>query len=1168
MLFNYDKSTKSFGFGNTGLGGLFTNSNANILKQGDNQQFLNQVINGWSNATFDSDKIAIVASQYKDVNAELVQYVQNAKNLGVAQQDLEQGWINQGKAVGKFKLSLKSLGDVAGTVISSIGNMLASFGLSLLVSQVIKQVSKLINMLHITKKEAAEAASSFRDSFSSMLEKQGNTSKTIAELEEEFTELSKGVDGLGRNVGLTEEQFTRYHEITQTIADNIPSLIDGYDAQGRAIIRLKGDVESLSDAYRDASMAEAYQEYNKEDENGTRIAKAAYKDINNFFGQRYLEIGSERQLSFNEIRDTYQRLAQMDYEDAMKLVDDYSNYLEQTLFQNAGIYSDMTKEEFDNEAHAKLLRQYNDFESELVVHNKTLSDLAYGYAKSIPNYWDESLDAAREYFDYVLSHMDYDLALDLNLVGEDGKVNEDAVNNFIVKATDELRQLQKDHPEATDKIETRFNVVTEFNNNQVTYGEYLKVLQDTESWMNDLPADVQKMLRFIFNIESEGNVGDKGSEWLKKLMGDGYTDDFASTLKAEDWEKILDITIRYTDDTKNAEMTDRIMNSKLPGGMKNLAMQAVVQYESDPYSEQEIRDQLIADINPIEIEAKVTAVDAVDSMADAKAAITSLEELWNQTVQESLSLGKDKKYLDADGNVIKQLNDKNQAVGFADPETINNVEQAFKSFIQTASDSGKDITDMNLALEEFEKTMVEQPGNAEAAQKAINHLITAYIDQTDIIKNLTEANAEWSIEQLKAYGVTNAKDVVISRLNTRVKQLAKQFAAAADSIKALNTEMQGSEKWNTAMGNVQDNLNETFSVKRTASMGEEQEFSPSFSQDWIVENLDMITEAANGSYEAIYALEKEAAKRIAMQVEIDAPDAAAVDGVLDQVNALIDAFPIDTLEVGTSLDTNPMIQGLNSLVDAGKITRDSMNAILASIGVEPTITWEDVPISATSAGAVQDAYSKLPGGYEAGKNMANAVANGTIGTVKIPKIGYAVTSKGVGAQYASPSSGSSSSGGGGGGGGGGSEPTKPKEESEESFDWIEVAIQRIEEEIARLDKVVGNSYDLWIHRNEALLKEINKTKEEIKAQEIAYKEYLRNANEVKVNNGKGLNPDDYGENDSLVKAQDQRLLTEAQKAWATGEYQKKVREGLMTGKDIETIQNHFLSDAIKQYQEL
>ena len=66
--------------------------------------------------------------------------------------------------------------------------------------------------------------------------------------------------------------------------------------------------------------------------------------------------------------------------------------------------------------------------------------------------------------------------------------------------------------------------------------------------------------------------------------------------------------------------------------------------------------------------------------------------------------------------------------------------------------------------------------------------------------------------------------------------------------------------------------------------------------------------------------------------------------------------------------------------------------------------------------------------------------------LEITRIGSA---SGAGAIYGGHSGGSSGGGGGGGGGGSSSEPTKPKEEAEESFDWIEVAIQRIEEEIAR-----------------------------------------------------------------------------------------------------------------------
>lgn len=126
---------------------------------------------------------------------------------------------------------------------------------------------------------------------------------------------------------------------------------------------------------------------------------------------------------------------------------------------------------------------------------------------------------------------------------------------------------------------------------------------------------------------------------------------------------------------------------------------------------------------------------------------------------------------------------------------------------------------------------------------------------------------------------------------------------------------------------------------------------------------------------------------------------------------------------------------------------------------------------------------------------------------------------------------SSSSNSGGNNGGNSSDPSDEAEETEETFDWIEVKIQRIEEEIARLDERVENTYDIWSNRNKNLISEMESVREEIKIQQAGYERYLREADSV------GLSE----------------------------EYARKVRDGLI---DIETIKNNEeLVEQINLYQQ-
>lgn len=74
--------------------------------------------------------------------------------------------------------------------------------------------------------------------------------------------------------------------------------------------------------------------------------------------------------------------------------------------------------------------------------------------------------------------------------------------------------------------------------------------------------------------------------------------------------------------------------------------------------------------------------------------------------------------------------------------------------------------------------------------------------------------------------------------------------------------------------------------------------------------------------------------------------------------------------------------------------------------------------------------------------------------------------------------------------------------SNQTFDWIETKITRMDEALDRLDKKTSDAYSSWTDRNKALAQSINKTSEAIKLQEQAYTAYMNEANAV------GL-PDDY-----------------------------------------------------------
>lgn len=120
--------------------------------------------------------------------------------------------------------------------------------------------------------------------------------------------------------------------------------------------------------------------------------------------------------------------------------------------------------------------------------------------------------------------------------------------------------------------------------------------------------------------------------------------------------------------------------------------------------------------------------------------------------------------------------------------------------------------------------------------------------------------------------------------------------------------------------------------------------------------------------------------------------------------------------------------------------------------------------------------------------------------------------------------------GGSGGSGSDRDAADNANEFSEIIDWIEVKIKRLEEEIARLDKIAGNSFENYFDRAKAIEGNLDNVRKEIEVTRAAYYRYMMEANNIPLDEN----------------------------------YRRLVREGAIA---IEDIHDEELSNAIKAYTE-
>lgn len=233
-------------------------------------------------------------------------------------------------------LQQETLGAKAATLgleaLSVVGNIAFSMGVSIAISAIIEKYNELAHAAENCKERVDSLISSYDSKLNNA---NSNISKT-EELADEYETLSKGVSSLGANLTLTTSEYERYNSIVNDIADMFPSLISGYTAEGNAILTLKGNVEELRDAYKDAQK-EAYNMLisSPKDANGNDILQNAQDVLNGVHDGLF----QKRTMSSTQIVDRLSEL-QKALGDSSKTKKAYEHISKLATTDNEGYHSD------------------------------------------------------------------------------------------------------------------------------------------------------------------------------------------------------------------------------------------------------------------------------------------------------------------------------------------------------------------------------------------------------------------------------------------------------------------------------------------------------------------------------------------------------------------------------------------------------------------------------------------------------------------------------------------------------------------------------------------------------------------------------------------------------------------------------------------------------------
>lgn len=263
--------------------------------------------------------------------------------------------FNQAKASGDN--FIKSTGKGFKTLwnnMSGVGKSVLGISAAFLAIEV---ATKTFDALTTTAEESKKAVSDANAEYETQTKTLKDNKESIDGIKNEWSTLSKGVDtATNENISLTNDEYQRYLELNNQIAEILPNTVSGIDAQGNAILNLAGDVQALNNEFSNLAQSQARTRFNEN-------AASYFEEFDRLSGKDGFWDQVATSLGGGDISDTRGYQATMDLLDE---ISDYENvstlkdhiygdegiegldsgsikYLEDTL----GINRDMTQEDWE-----------------------------------------------------------------------------------------------------------------------------------------------------------------------------------------------------------------------------------------------------------------------------------------------------------------------------------------------------------------------------------------------------------------------------------------------------------------------------------------------------------------------------------------------------------------------------------------------------------------------------------------------------------------------------------------------------------------------------------------------------------------------------------------------------------------------------------------------------
>lgn len=584
-------------------------------------------------------------------------------------------------------------------------------------------ISKISDMIHSTERaiEAGEKAKKEIEDINSTLKTQQDTIKNSAK---RFAELSQGIDQLtGKNVSLSDDDYQEFLDISNQLAEVFPTLSKHYDENGNAIVDLDGDVNTITNSLRNLLEVEEKLARQKVLEQASDVFDSILakneklKEGATITTDSNVELSKYKEAlnSVNIISDAYGILSG---EGGTIKIADISQLTRENIEQIEKVYGKELPE---------LIKQLNEIQQEALANYEPLSSILatylyeqYDFSKLTP-----SLQSSIQ---NVINNLDW---TELNFDSWDDATSW-IMNNVV--------SVIGDNTDLSNNLVITFGVKTQFNNNEISVGEYEETIKTLLPLLEGLDEETKKAIIIALGIETDtnGNLINNSVNNLVEQMDESFAksgmrysksvyEQIAKSLTQEqlkalensqiDWTEIINIT----DLEKSIEKTKQLANG----------------------------------LNHVPFEINFNR----ESITNAIEGIESLQSMY-QSIYDSMQ----------DGKVGEEL-----AVQFTELDSLK--------------EKLGDVSQYQDIWDSFYNTLSDGTHSFEEMEDALNQVLTAYVNSTIDLQNFDKAQADAISTQLQLAGVTKeSADVYVQAMTERANAIRDAEQAGIDLVNQLDDE--------------------------------------------------------------------------------------------------------------------------------------------------------------------------------------------------------------------------------------------------------------------------------------------------------------------------------------------------------------------------------------------